>query len=47
VENDTEWNPAATVRFTVLLVDPLVAGTTYYFKVVLPNGIEDTKFFTL
>jgi hypothetical protein len=47
VENDTKWNPSATVRITVLLTAPLSAGATYYFKIVAPNGIEDTKFFTL
>jgi hypothetical protein len=47
IENDTDWNRAATVRFTVLLASPLQAATTYYFKVVLPNGIDDVKFFTL
>ncbi len=47
VENDTKWNRSATVRITVLLTAPLSAGATYYFKIVTPNGIEDTKFFTL
>jgi hypothetical protein len=47
IENDTAWNRAATVRVTVLLTDALAASTTYYFKMVIPNGIEDLKFFTL
>ena len=47
VENDTRWNPTSTIKITVELTDPLVAGSTYYFKIVGPNGIEDTKFFTL
>jgi hypothetical protein len=47
LENDTKWNPAATLRITVLLADPLVVSTTYYVKVVIPNGVEDMKFFTL
>jgi len=47
VENDTQWNPTATIRITVLLTAPLATGNTYFFKVVIPNGIEDTKFFTL
>jgi hypothetical protein len=47
LENDTKWNPAATIRITVYLATPLAAGDTYYFKMVTPNGTEDTKFFTL
>jgi hypothetical protein len=47
VENDTKWNPTATIGITVLLTGPLQAGETYYVKVVTPVGIEDTKFFTL
>jgi len=49
LENDTEWNPTATMHITVFLeaADALVAGTTYFVKVVAPNGVEDSKFFTL
>lgn len=47
VENDTQWNPTATIRIAVELTDPLATGNTYYFKVVIPNGITDSKFFTL
>jgi hypothetical protein len=47
IENDTAWNPTATLHVTVYLTTPLAAGTTYFIKVVAPNGIEDSKFFTL
>lgn len=47
VENDTQWNPTSTIRITVFLASPLAAGTTYYFKIVAPTGVEDTKFFTV
>ena len=49
VENDTEWAATATLHITIHLevADALAAGNTYYVKVVAPNGIEDTKFFTL
>jgi len=47
VENDTIWNPTSTIKVITDLVDPLEAGETYYLKIVMPNGIEDTKFFTL
>jgi len=47
LENDTQWNPTSTIKVTVELTDPLQSGETYYLKMVMPNGIEDTKFFTL
>ena len=47
LENDTSWTRTATLRITVYLTTPLVAATTYYVKVVAPNGVEDSKFFTL
>lgn len=47
LENDIEWNPAATLHITVFLDTALAAGNTYYVKVVAPNGVEDSKFFTL
>ena len=47
LENDTEWGPTATLHATIHLVDPLAAGTTYYVKVVAPNGISDAKFFSI
>jgi hypothetical protein len=47
VENDTQWNPTSTIRITVFLASPLATGTTYYFKIVAPTGVEDTKFFTV
>jgi flagellar protein FlaG len=47
IENDTVWNPTATLRLTLTLDYNLVAGTTYYIKVVAPNGISDARFFTV
>jgi hypothetical protein len=47
LENDTSWAPTATLRITVYLTDPLTASTTYFVKIVAPNGVEDSKFFTL
>ena len=47
LENDTEWNPTATLHITIYLSSPLASGTTYFVKVVAPNGVEDSKFFTL
>lgn len=49
LENDTDWNPTATLHITIYLevADALASGTTYYVKVVSPIGVEDSKFFTL
>lgn len=47
IENDTIWNPTATLRVTVTLDYTLAAGNTYYIKVVAPNGINDARFFTV
>lgn len=48
LENGTSvWEPTATVRITVHAASNLVSGTTYYVKVVTPNGIADSKFFTV
>lgn len=45
--NDTEWNPTATLHISLNLDAPLLAGTTYYLKVVAPNGVSDARFFTV
>ena len=47
VENDSVWNPTSTLRITLTLEDNLASGTTYYLKVVAPNGISDARFFTV
>lgn len=47
LENDTEWNPTATLHLTIHLSTALATGNTYYVKFVAGNGIEDSKFFTL
>lgn len=47
LENDTEWQPTATLRLTLNLTDNLASGTTYFIKVVAPNGVSDARFFTV
>ena len=47
LENDTEWNPTATLHITIHFTTALATGNTYYVKVVAANGVEDSKFFTL
>ncbi len=47
-ENGTStWEPTSTVRITIHSGSNLTTGTTYYAKVVTPNGIADSKFFTV
>ncbi len=47
-ENGTQtWEPTSTVRITIHAEANLATGTTYYVKVVTPNGITDSKFFTV
>jgi len=45
VENDSEWNPRATIRVIIFDYSPLNPGR-YYVKMVLPNGIADDDFFS-
>jgi hypothetical protein len=47
LENDTVWGPTASLHITIYVEDPLAAGTTYFVKVVAPNGISDAKFFSI
>jgi flagellar protein FlaG len=47
LENDTVWNPTSTLHIVLDAGSNLAAGTTYYIKVVAPNGITDARFFTI
>jgi archaellum component FlaG (FlaF/FlaG flagellin family) len=47
LENDSAWNPTATLRITLSLETSLTTGATYYLKVVAPNGVSDARFFTV
>ena len=47
IENATTWEPTATLHITVKYSADLSTGNTYYMKVVTPNGIGDSKFFTV
>jgi hypothetical protein len=46
IENDSEWNQTATIRITISYSSTLPAGR-YFIKVVLPNGIADTVYFSM
>ena len=48
LENGTAtWEQTSTLRILVHSGTNLTTGTTYYVKVVTPNGISDSKFFTV
>ncbi len=44
IENDTEWNPAATLRITIHSSSLLAPGR-YFIKVVIPDGLSDQDYF--
>jgi hypothetical protein len=43
----TEWEPTTTLHIIIYPGYSLAAGSTYYVKVVVPNGISDAKFFSI
>lgn len=47
IENSDRWEPTATLHIIIHADTNLATGTTYYVKVVTPNGIADSKFFTV
>ena len=47
IENASTWEPTATLHITVKYTANLATGATYYLKIVTPNGIADSKFFTV
>jgi flagellar protein FlaG len=48
LENGTSiWEQTSTLRISIHSGTNLATGTTYYVKVVTPNGITDSKFFTV
>jgi archaeal flagellar protein FlaG len=47
IENADRWEPTATVRIIVHVDGTLATGQAYYVKVVTPNGITDSRFFTV
>ena len=46
VENDSEWNPSATIKITVSGFLFLPPGTRYFVKIVAPIGISDEFYFS-
>jgi len=46
LENDTTWNPSATLKITIRFAATVNPGR-YFLKVVLPNGVSDEYIFSL
>ncbi len=44
LENDTSWNPTATLRITIY-TDALLSGR-YFVKVVTPDGVSTESYFS-
>jgi hypothetical protein len=44
-ENDTAWNPTATVHISILDFSPLDSGR-YLLKLITPNGVSTDYFFS-
>ncbi|MBF6600829.1 MAG: hypothetical protein IVW36_10015 [Dehalococcoidia bacterium] len=47
IANATDFEPTATLSIVIHNSGNLSAGQTYYVKVVTPNGIDDSKYFTI
>ncbi len=45
--NATSFEPTATLAVTVHTGANLSTGQTYYVKIVTPNGVDDSKYFTI
>jgi len=45
LENDSQWNPRATLKITIDYGQVLSNGR-YFVKIVLPNGISDEYYFS-
>ncbi len=46
VENDSEWDPTATLKITIHFSSVLSQGR-YFLKVVIPNGLSDEYHFSM
>lgn len=44
IESGTEWKPTDTVKITIYLTS--TPSGSYYFKIVLPNGISDQEIYS-
>lgn len=46
LENDSEWNPTATLRIAISMPEIAIQGR-YFIKVVMPNGLSDESVFSM
>ncbi len=46
VENDSYWNPTATLKLTIKF-SSILAAERYFIKVVIPSGMADVYYFSL
>lgn len=46
IENDTSWNPTATLAITIHFSSTLASGR-YFIRIITPNGVEDQFFMGL
>jgi archaellum component FlaF (FlaF/FlaG flagellin family) len=46
VENDTEWNPTATLKITIDYTGETLTSSRYFVKVTLPSGVSDEYYFS-
>jgi len=44
LENDTRWNPTATIKITIKF-SAVLPAERYFLKVVMPNGLDDEYYF--
>jgi hypothetical protein len=44
IENDERWNQSSTLKITVHASEPISGD--YFFKVVIPNGLSDYKYYS-
>jgi hypothetical protein len=46
IENDTDWNPTATIKISINNSSAL-SSERYFIKIVLPNGLSDAYYFSM
>ncbi len=47
LENDTEWNPSATLKILIRYGSGFPASGRHFLKIVAPNGVSDEYFFSI
>lgn len=47
LENDTEWNPSATLKILIRYGSTTPSSGRHFLKVVAPNGVADEYYFNI